>query len=532
MGKLRPATAEEIAEYEASQAGPRLREATPEEAAEYQASQPKPAKREETSQGEAALLGAGDYASMGFGDELTGVASGIMHSPIGRWLREKTGVMAPYEGEEVPKSFGEAYKTGRDASRGLAEKAADEHPLTYHGAGIAATVLNPLGRAKTGAKFAERAGRAAGLGATAGLGTSKADLGEGEFLEAAKDTAIGAGLGVAGETVATGVAKGAKAVGNKVVGGLKKRIVNEAAQGTTPTAGKHIANAGDPISDLVIADPRVQKAATAGSAEEGRALLKPVFAETKATRDAAYGALREAGADAVDLDAYRGLLAAKRAQLVEEGDAVVIEALDRFGDAVDEFAVKEGGGKLTIEQLRKLTTQAQQRAAGTIDSLQPRLGAQALGKVQAVATEAMDDTLSTAVAGKPGLEEVAEAIRANNKKYQAAKTIDSALEQRAFKESRKVGIGERLGQTAASSLSGGVLGAVTAGKDEDSLARGAMFAAGAAAIPWAGRRYDRAVTKAGIAAARAKATGRASSAAAPLLTRLGRAVRGEEERNR
>ena len=125
------------------------------------------------SKTESALRGAADYASFGFADEIAGGLEAL--------LSDKT------------------YEQARDESREAYKKAAEENPITYHGAGIASSALIPIGAvggmATKGAGILSKLGRSAvagaGMGALAGAGTSEAE----DMSGVAKDVATGATAG-------------------------------------------------------------------------------------------------------------------------------------------------------------------------------------------------------------------------------------------------------------------------------------------------------------------------------------------------
>lgn len=127
---------------------------------------------EEVSQLESAIRGIAQGGSLGFVDEITGALEAAMSD--------------------------KAYAQARDESRKAYEEAQASNPITYGageiGGAIGTAFIPGLNIAK-GATLGARAAGAAGLGATAALGSSQADLTKGEYADAAKDTAIGAALG-------------------------------------------------------------------------------------------------------------------------------------------------------------------------------------------------------------------------------------------------------------------------------------------------------------------------------------------------
>lgn len=170
------------------------------------------ATREQTSNEEAALVGAADAASLGFSDELAGVAGSLTEKAIGLI----PGVETPTEldarlasegftGDIKPdRSLEDLYREYRDSARKNLEQAEETNPLAYYSGVAGGSLLPGFGTARAvtkGASLAQKAlaGAKAGttVGAVTGLGTSEADLTKGELGEAAIDSAIGAGTGAA-----------------------------------------------------------------------------------------------------------------------------------------------------------------------------------------------------------------------------------------------------------------------------------------------------------------------------------------------
>lgn len=135
---------------------------------------------EEIGQLESGIRGAADYGSFGFADELEAMF--------------RSGAIS-----------GEEYEKKRDELREVYKQAAEQNPLTYHGAGIAAGFALPIGGiggfatkgATLGAKLAKSAGMGAGMGALAGAGTSEAEGVTGMLGDVATGAAAGAIAGPA-----------------------------------------------------------------------------------------------------------------------------------------------------------------------------------------------------------------------------------------------------------------------------------------------------------------------------------------------
>lgn len=149
------------------------------------------------TQGESFARGVAQGASLGFADEVSGGVEALWQKAQGN-----------------PTEFGKLYALYRDQSRENFKKAKDENPGSFLsgeiGGGIATAFVPGVAAAK-GAKLANIAARAAGVGAASGAGYS-----EGETpLEVAKDTAIGATVGGITAAAAPYAGKALSAIGNK-----------------------------------------------------------------------------------------------------------------------------------------------------------------------------------------------------------------------------------------------------------------------------------------------------------------------------
>jgi hypothetical protein len=154
----------------------------------------------------ATALGAAKGVTMGFDDEIAGVAMGLINKGIGD-----------------KKDFWDIYKDIRDKVRTAHSQAEEQHPVASFAGELAGGVV-PLAFAPEalvgkgaveGAGFLARAkamaATGAKVGAIAGLGGSNADLTQGDVAGAAKDVATGAAtggiLGAASEAVGHTVGK-------------------------------------------------------------------------------------------------------------------------------------------------------------------------------------------------------------------------------------------------------------------------------------------------------------------------------------
>lgn len=176
---------------------------------------------------EAGLRGAADYTTLSHGDELAGAAA----HPLG-------GIKALFgQGSDDPDV--KAYQQERDASRALYDRAAEAHPVAYHGAGVASSVLGP-GKILKGLQAGKAVLGASALGGMAGLGHSKAELADKEYGQAATDTATGAALGAGAQYGLNKIAPLAQAAGQKMAPVIDKL---PAAAGQIAEKGTYAAGA-------------------------------------------------------------------------------------------------------------------------------------------------------------------------------------------------------------------------------------------------------------------------------------------------
>lgn len=188
---------------------------------------------------QSAGLGAVQGASLGFADEAEGAAKALYNLPGNK------------------KSLPELYKEYRDIARNRYDAAQNENPKSYMAGnltgGIATAVVPGLGELNLA--------KAAGVGALSGLGSSKADLTEGNLKGAAIDTGVGAGIGAAGYGVLKGL--------------TPENLSNNAAIRATKALG------GKPAEDI-----------TPGATALKEGTL-PIFGGSKATLDAATGKMTD-----------------------------------------------------------------------------------------------------------------------------------------------------------------------------------------------------------------------------------------------
>lgn len=205
-------------------------------------------------------------ATMGFADEISGGVEAL-------WNKAKGD----------PRTFGELYKQYRDESRANFKRAEEANPKSYMAGNVGGAIATAAIPGMGGATL----GKLALQGAAQGLGSSEADLTEGEVGQALKDTAIGAGTGAAiggaGKALSAGASKAAPYV-NKLMGkaasGLEEgaeRLAVKATGATGNQAMKFSDDAGRQLLDrgLVRAGDNAAKIAErvgAASDDAGRAI--------------------------------------------------------------------------------------------------------------------------------------------------------------------------------------------------------------------------------------------------------------------
>lgn len=186
----------------------------------------KPVTSSDKSALESGLRGAAQGISMGFGDEITGALEST--------FTDKT------------------YAQARDESRKAYQEAQDANPITYGageiGGAIGSAFIPGLNIAK-GATLGARAAGAAALGATAGLGMSEADLTKGDYVGAAKDTAIGGALGGALQY------GGEKYIAPALKGAANYMSESEFGNSALKKLGKVMANAPEEHTERYLKNP-------------------------------------------------------------------------------------------------------------------------------------------------------------------------------------------------------------------------------------------------------------------------------------
>ncbi|MBK7497361.1 MAG: hypothetical protein IPI28_18900 [Candidatus Omnitrophica bacterium] len=132
--------------------------------------------------GKSFIRGAGQGASLGFGDEAGGVGSAFSELLTTKEEDETRPLMERLKA---------AYQSGRDDERGLNEDARKANPKTFLGGQIFGGALPAAATAGSATVASAPVTTAAAMGGVQGLGDSSADLTEGNVKGAAIDTAWG-----------------------------------------------------------------------------------------------------------------------------------------------------------------------------------------------------------------------------------------------------------------------------------------------------------------------------------------------------
>lgn len=262
------------------------------------------------STGEAALNGAAQGSSQGFGDELYGFLGAVRGKLRGAPPEEAAPTQE--HGPAIVKAgmvgspdsnFWDTYRDYRDQSRDMSAQSEQQHPTAYRGAKFAGGMATQSGLAlATGGASLSPAGMAL-TGGVESLGGDENDLTSGDFsnyLAAAKNTgtgaAIGGALAVGGKLVSKGgsalyrgtgfekvlgrkigraVGDAASLVNKKAVSGLRTGV--SALGGETSAGSRTLEVIAKILEDPGATEAQRVAAKTFLESEEGLALRRGVF---------------------------------------------------------------------------------------------------------------------------------------------------------------------------------------------------------------------------------------------------------------
>lgn len=210
--------------------------------------------------GRSLVLGFSQGGTLGSGDEISAAILDLADRIQGREGPKAGANASPELREQIAKTP----TTGdllEKRMRSEAAEAAKKHPKAYYGGEIVGGVALPL---PGGAGMA----KAIGTGAAYGLGKSEADLGEGEYIKALVDTAIGAGAGglggVVGERV---VAPVARTMASPLARGLERLGLSQGRR--VLTNGADSLSSRLPVSDDAVREALESRAIRPGETTEG-----------------------------------------------------------------------------------------------------------------------------------------------------------------------------------------------------------------------------------------------------------------------
>lgn len=330
---------------------------------------------------EAAALGAGQGATLGFSDE----AAAAMD-----WLAGKLGV-----GNPLLTQLGqpETYQEFREYYRRRLAEAQRQNPKSYIAGQLAGAVAVP--GSGLGATVAQ--------GAAAGLGGSEADLTKGEVGKAAIDTGLGAGTGALGFLGGKVVSKGVE----KAAPTLKRALRAYSLE----KGRKALLGGADSLANRVpVSEPAVEEALQSGAIRMGGSTAGATkrLEELAAARGTVYGEIL----DSLGAEGVRGPVASEIARrLVEtaqkEAQQTTIEAVPRtylkaarsiMAKESDEFAP---GSTLGLRQSESLKRSLQEEAQAAYRQLAPKSVEEAKKKAAAIVRLANEEAVAKAAADAP-----------------------------------------------------------------------------------------------------------------------------------
>lgn len=363
---------------------------------------------------ESLARGAAQGASLGFADEITGALESAFSD--------------------------KSYAKARDESRKEYGKAKADNPLTYGGGelggGLLTTLVPGLNAAK-GAKLATQVGRAALQGGLSGLGSSEADLTEGDVTGAAKDTAIGAGLG-AGLTAVIG-----GGIGKYVDSAERRAVTNttkDLTKGAIPTAQRRFAQ----MRDLAFQE-----------LEPDRAFMKAAKAAPDKARDLAQAKLNVLGSEVKPiyqaLDKEVGKVPLK--SITDHLDAAIDKAASDYGQAgsgiadaltsVKDDLVKTAGrrGETEVEhqKVRQWVTGLLKNKFRTMGSLSETENAHLAAEAHSVANDFLKTHLASVAAANEKMAPELEKLTQLNKKITAYASAEQLMSHKELREFWKTG---------------------------------------------------------------------------------------------
>lgn len=424
----------------------------------------------QVSKTESLLRGAGQGATLGFGDEAQGAVQALGQ----KILPESLG------GGTYGKSLGMLYKESRDAMRRENVAAKTANPWFYGLGQVAGGA--PLALATGGGGVAQLIGTSAALGGAAGLGESTADTLGGQAWDATKGAAIGAAI----PTVVAGLGKAvpvaASALRGGAIGTARRVLVNKT--GSLSAAKALPEEAVQEVLDSGVIKPLGTSAGAATRLQDLRETVGNQYAQI-------VDALEKAGVTGPDAQALAQQYAAKATATAANTMNPSVPGV--FTTAAEQVAAKPTtGGRLALSQGEQLKRSLQGMAKSAYQQRQPAELGQAQEAAASMMRQAVEDEVAKQAPGAgPVAQEAAAAFEPVKERLSrliaAGKVADVGMDRAANRHA----FGLRDALAASGGMAhGGPIGAVGGGIASHLIgSRGASTAAtamnaGANAMDW------------------------------------------------
>jgi hypothetical protein len=412
--------------------------------------------------GEAFLRGGLQGASLGFGDEASAaIDTGVSKIP---GLRDVAQLL---HSDNLPALTNSdlTYQQRRDAYRARNSAAQEAHGGAYLGGEVAgglatAPILPGGGAAKTaGQALIQGAKTGAALGAIQGLGSSAADLTNGDFKQAAADTAkggiagglVGGALGYLGKKLVT---KAPEKEANDILSGI---VQGEGDKGGATNKLKKLVNMDKDDIVSVVRDDKELRNVIAKPASKALPVLHDRLEAVGSQLDPHYATVDKV-TGGVSLQNLANVLDDETARLAktplnEQYTRAVQDIKNSIMKAwAPEMETELAAQKRLVDMgltphkeipdvlvptkdLRQIVTRLQTRGTEVINALNPGESSVMKADMAKMMKGVLDAHLD--IAAEEGGEQVAKAvnsIRDLNSKYSALATMTQAVEQRGQKE--------------------------------------------------------------------------------------------------
>lgn len=432
-------------------------------------------------------------------------------------------------GGVLKSAFGDkSYREARDELRAKKKAAQTEHPWAYGLSEILGGAATPgLGAAGAAKTLGSVVKAGAAVGGASALGSSEADLTEGDFAGAIKDTAVGAAVGGA---VSGGLHKIFGKYVDTAVERRAQHLTEDISEGAVPTAKRRLGEVtkvnpktGDSLAVKVLdADPEFLKALDKGQ---------------KQAREVAGKRLKDLGGRATKLydsidDEIGGVPLGRVVGQLDElvakedlpGNAQIHQALE---EAKNQFlnsyrrrldlAPGQDLSAVSIptQEVRQWVTRLKKQATTSMGSLSETERKVVKDRVHAGADKILNEHLDGVAASLPDLAPTVAELRQVNQQILVYASAEDALKA-AVK--RKAWSPQSLKDTLSSTGLPVVAGAIGAGAD---LASGGLAYLGTRAALAAGKKLNHKATQALAGLVRAARSGDVTAAAREAALRAG-----------